>query len=46
VQGKSNKMVASAIPLSHHMSSKDSLNSINLFSYWQLQYKLSDLISD
>jgi len=36
---KVQKMVTSAISLSHHSSSEDSKNSINFFSHSQLQHK-------
>jgi len=40
VQEKCNKMVTSVMPPSHHLSSEDSKNSINFFSYSQMQHKL------
>jgi len=46
VQEKCNKMVTSAMPPSHHLSSEDSKNSINFFSYSQIQHKLWGLFSD
>jgi len=46
VQGKCNKIVTGAMPPFHHSKNKNSENSINFFSHWQLQYKLCDLISD
>jgi len=35
-----NKMVTSAMPLSHHLSSEDSINPINFSSNLLLQYKI------
>jgi len=46
MQRKGNKMVASAMPLSYHLSSEGGRNSINFFFHSQLQYKLCGLINN
>ena len=43
---KVHKMVTCVMPLSHHLNSEDSINSINFFSDSQLQYKLCGRIND